>query len=170
MIAATLRPPFENAAKQDDVMSAANQDSVAATLSGPNLCYCLAGRRSARFLTRLYERHLAPSGIKSSELSILSFLILHPGMTLAELGGEMEMERTTLLRTMKPIEAAGWVTTGPNVGRAKTFKVTPEGVAKVEEATPLWAAAQRAFELEVGSDVADRMRAMANAVTARTAG
>lgn len=131
-------------------------------LTGPDQCYCLASRRSARHLTRLYERHLAPSGMTSSQFSILSFLYHKPDMTVAELANAMEMERTTLVRTIKPMKDAGWIEDGPEkIGRAVILGISPGGLEKLEQGRPLWRAAQEAFERQVGNEAAAQLRSLA---------
>ncbi len=131
-------------------------------LPGPDQCYCLASRRSARYLTRLYERHLAPSGMTSSQFSILSFLDHVPNMTVAELANVMEMERTTLVRTIKPMREVGWIEEGAEkLGRAVVLGMTKAGLQKLEEGRPLWQAAQEAFEQEVGQEAAMQLRSVA---------
>jgi DNA-binding MarR family transcriptional regulator len=131
-------------------------------LTGPDQCYCLASRRSARHLTRLYERHLAPSGMTSSQFSILSFLDHQPDMTVAELADAMEMERTTLVRTLRPMKDAGWIENRPEkMGRAVVLGITRAGLEKLEQGIPMWMAAQEAFERQVGKAAAGQLRRLA---------
>jgi DNA-binding MarR family transcriptional regulator len=131
-------------------------------LTGPNQCYCLASRRSARHLTRLYERHLAPSGLTSSQFSILAFLHHKPDMTVAELANAMEMERTTLVRTIKPMKDAGWIEVGSEkIGRAVVLGISKRGLKKLEQGRSLWMAAQAAFERQVSKEAAAQLRRLA---------
>lgn len=135
---------------------------------GSDQCYCLASRRSARYLTRLYERHLAPLDMTSSQFSVLSILHHTPHLTVAGLAAALEMERTTLVRTLKPMKLAGWVDdSGVRTGRAAVLAMTPAGRRKLEQGIPLWQAAQQAFEDEVGRDAAWQLRAMALATFSR---
>ena len=131
-------------------------------LTGTDLCYCLASRRSARYLTRLYERHLAPSGMTSSQFSILSMLDYRSSMTVAELASAMEMERTTLVRSIKPMKEAGWIVErSEKLGRAVLFAITPVGLRKLKRGRPMWEAAQLEFEQKVGHEAAAQLRNMA---------
>jgi DNA-binding MarR family transcriptional regulator len=128
-------------------------------LEGPDLCYSLAARRSARYLTRLYDRHIASTGLASSQFSILSMLECYPGISVAELARTMVMERTTLVRALKPLQEAGWVqseSAGP--GRALRLSATRAGLRKVAEALPAWQAAQAEFEATFGQARAARLR------------
>ena len=140
-------------------------------LKGPYQCYCLATRRSARYLTRLYERHLAPSGMTSSQFSILALLDHTPDMTVAELADAMEMERTTLVRTIMPMKEAGWIEEGAEkLGRAVVLGITRAGLQKLKQGRPLWQAAQEAFEREVGREAAAQLRSGAIKSLARMEG
>lgn len=128
-------------------------------VEGPDLCYSLAARRSARYLARLYDRHIAPAGITSSQFSILSLLERHPGISVAELARKMVMERTTLVRALRPLQEAGFVQSeaaGP--GRALKLSASRAGLQKVAEARPAWEAAQTEFEAAFGDDRAARLR------------
>lgn len=143
-------------------MNKASKPSVSFDPDSPDVCYCLAGRRSARFLTRLYETHLAPLGITSSQFSILSLLEYYPGITVVELAGRMEMERTTLLRTVKPLKDQGLVVEGSEKqGRAVLLYLSEAGLKMLVDARPCWEAAQREFEEKVGTISAARFRKMA---------
>ncbi len=122
--------------------------------SGPHRCYALAARKSARHLSRLYDSHLA-----LSQFSILGLLKSHGPLKITELADMLIMERTSLVRALKPLQASGWVVAERSEnGRAFDVTLSPSGLEKVAEAMPLWAEAQTAFEGEVGRDRAIRLR------------
>ena len=130
-----------------------------ATSSRPYLCYALAARKSARHLSRLYDRHLAPAGLSVSQFSILRLLKEHGRLKITELAEIMIMERTSLVRALKPLQALGWVVAQRSgSGRALDVTLSPSGSEKVAEAMPLWAEAQAAFEGKVGRARAIRLR------------
>lgn len=129
-------------------------------LSGPDLCYCLASRRGARHLARLYDRHLSTADINTSQFSILSQILPSGTITVAELAKAMVMERTTLVRALKPLQRKGWVIgQAPKQGRAVEMSLSAAGRRKVAEAAPMWQAAQEAFEAEFGREQASALRA-----------
>lgn len=127
--------------------------------SGPHLCYALAARQKARHLSRLYDSHLAPACLSVSQFSILSLLEACGKLKITALAEMLIMERTTLVRALKPLKAAGWIVAGRSEN-GPSFDVTlsRSGLEKVAEAMPLWANAQAAFEHEVGRDRAVRLR------------
>jgi len=125
----------------------------------PDLCYGLAQRRAARHLARLYDHHISKAGLTSSQFSILAHLHHAPNLTVAALAHLLVMERTTLVRALKPLQTSGWINTQPPArGRAMELSLTPSGLAKTSEAAPLWKAAQKAFETEFGRDRAIALR------------
>jgi DNA-binding MarR family transcriptional regulator len=127
--------------------------------TGPLLCYALAARKKARHLSRLYDGHLAPAGLSVSQFSILSLLDVHGQLKIAELADVLSMERTSLVRALKPLQTAGLVVTErPDSSRAFDLKLSRRGYQKVAEALPLWEDAQAAYEREVGRDRAVRLR------------
>lgn len=129
-------------------------------LIGPLACHCFATRQLARHVTKLYERHLAPSGVTATQLSILSFLCETPGLSMSELSRIMVMDRTTLLRAIKPLERGGFVTSARKPGGSRwfVFSVSPAGLRKREQALPLWQAAQQEYETLIGAERAASMR------------
>jgi DNA-binding MarR family transcriptional regulator len=71
--------------------------------------------------------------------------------TLAELSDSMDMERTTLLRNLRPLVAAGWVRVESRANsRQLQASLTPAGRAKYSEARPLWRLAQNAVGSALG--------------------
>ena len=127
--------------------------------TGPDLCYALAARKTARYVSRLYDTHLASTGLSISQFSILSLLEAHGRLKISELADMLIMERTSLVRALKPLQVSGWVATQPSgSGRAFDITLARAGRKKIAEAAPLWKTAQSAFEAEIGRDRAIRLR------------
>ncbi len=63
------------------------------------------------------------------------------------------MDRTTLTRNLKPLEAKGWVETGRERDeRVRLISITEAGRAVVAEATPHWRQAQARVKRALGED------------------
>jgi DNA-binding MarR family transcriptional regulator len=102
---------------------------------------------------------LATAGLSVSQFSILRLLKEHGRLKITELAEIMIMERTSLVRALKPLQAPGWVVAErSDNGRAFDVTLSRSGMEKVGEAIPLWAEAQAAFEGEVGRDRAVQLR------------
>jgi DNA-binding MarR family transcriptional regulator len=123
-------------------------------------CNCFVARQAARDITKRYEQHLSKSGITITQFSILVFLDETPDMTMSELANAMVMDRTTLVRNLKPLQREGYLLSVPSTANARQFvlSLTREGVRKLKEAMPLWELAQAAFESQVGAKRAARLR------------
>ncbi|WP_073104552.1 MarR family winged helix-turn-helix transcriptional regulator [Pollutimonas bauzanensis] len=137
------------------------------TIPIAQVCNCFAARQAARFITQLYERHLSKAGITGSQYTILAVIQSRPGIAMAELAHELVMDRTSLVRALKPLLSNGYVTAapGPNAGRKMALSLSSSGLEKFREAGPHWQAAQREWELMVGSERAKALREELIAVT-----
>jgi DNA-binding MarR family transcriptional regulator len=130
-------------------------------------CNCFATRQAARHITKHYERHLSAAHVTNTQFSVLVILNDNPGIAMNELASALVMDRTSLVRVIKPMQRDGWLSTTPDVkdGRKFLLSLTPAGKAKVEEATPLWEKAQQEFEVQVGSGRAGQWRRDFHAMT-----
>jgi DNA-binding MarR family transcriptional regulator len=134
--------------------------SIVSTVSALNLCNCFAVRQAARHVTKLYEHHLAGAQLTSAQFSILVALWQAGQMTMAELAGALVMDRTTLLRALKPLQREELLrsTSSTDDPRQLLFCLTSAGERKLKEAMPLWAEAQKELESQIGSRKAARLR------------
>lgn len=124
-------------------------------------------RRAARAITRHYDEHLAASGLTIARYSLLSTVAMLGEPPLSRLGRDLAMERTTLLRNLKPLVDEGLVAVGPaRAGRAKVARLTARGDKALERARPYWRAAQRALSERVGGEDVERVLAVAAALSA----
>ena len=73
-------------------------------------CNCFAIRQAARFVSQLYERHVSQAGVTAAQFTLLAAIHRRPGVTMVELADAMVMERTTLVRALKPLQRDGLVT------------------------------------------------------------
>jgi DNA-binding MarR family transcriptional regulator len=134
--------------------------------SGPEDCNCLAVRQAARHITQFYDQFLAPSGLRTTQFSILAKLRRLSPMTINTLAAEMVMDRTTLGRNILPLERDGLIAVerGSRDRRSKELQVTEAGEARFRAATKGWVQAQRQFEKAFGAERTTDMRALLHAV------
>src|SRR5471032_2058411 len=76
-------------------------------------CNCFAIRQAARFVSQLYERHVSQAGVTAAQFTLLAAISKNPGVTMAELADAMVMDRTTLLRALKPMQRDALVSSAP---------------------------------------------------------
>ena len=121
-------------------------------LAATRTCHCLAARREARALTRLYEEQLRPHGLRATQFSILAALSQKGPTPVGELADLLGLERTTLTRGAALLERHGWVALdrSSDDARERLLRLTPEGLAQLEAAFPAWKAAQDLVERGAG--------------------
>ena len=117
------------------------KDSV--DLSLCTRCHCLAARRNARAITRLYDAKLRPHGLRATQFSILVALSLAGPKPIGALAEGLGVERTTLTRGAALLQRNGWVDAERSEdGRERPLRLTQAGRRKLEAAYPAWKAAQ----------------------------
>ncbi|HET7264524.1 MAG TPA: MarR family winged helix-turn-helix transcriptional regulator [bacterium] len=119
-------------------------------LSATRNCRCLAARRRARILTRIYERRLRLHGLRATQFSVMAALALTGPSRISKLAALLDLERTTLTRVAAVLERNGWVGfgRGPDA-RTHQLRLTTAGRRKAETAFPAWKEAQDYVERSV---------------------
>jgi DNA-binding MarR family transcriptional regulator len=135
-------------------------------------CNCFAVRQAARHVTQLYDQHLAPIGLTTSQWSLLAKLKGLGPMTINKLAAELVMDRTTLGRNILPLERDGLLKVRPDATdrRAKELHLTPAGAQKVRAGVKLWAAAQEKFEAAYGAKQSAELRHLLRTLVATELG
>ena len=107
-------------------------------------CHCLAARRNARAITRLYDEKLRPHGLRATQFSILVALAIAGPKPIGTLAEGLGLDRTTLTRGAALLERDGWVATeaSEDDARERRLRLTKAGRRKLEAAYPAWRAAQ----------------------------
>ncbi len=124
-----------------------------------NTCNAFALRQATRYVSQLYEKHLAPVGLTGPQFSLLAQLESE-GLTMMELARLLVTDRTTLVRTLQPLQRDGLVVSAPKAkgSRQLVLSLTDEGRQRLKAALPLWREAQDAFEGRVGLTEAENLR------------
>ena len=116
-----------------------------------NTCTCFKLRKLTRTASRFYDAHLARSGMKTTQYSLLRAIGREP-TPMAELGRRLAIERTTLTRNLKPLADAGWITIEPGSdARQRIVALTAGGRAAIATAKQAWRRAQDALEQALGA-------------------
>ena len=114
-------------------------------------CHCIQLRRAASRVTERYDVALAPAGLTVGQYSLLAHLERLEPVSVSRLAEELELERTTLVRTLKPVLARQLVADAAEPGRrSRALTLTGEGRNLLEQARPLWRAAQEDVERRLG--------------------
>jgi DNA-binding MarR family transcriptional regulator len=131
-------------------------------------CNCLALRQAARHVTQFYDQVLAPSGLRTTQLSVLAKLHHLGPMTINNLAKNLVMDRTTLGRNILPLQRDGLIAAVRGADRrSKELHVTKTGQARLRIATKLWIIAQGRFEAAFGAPRASALRAVLREISVK---
>ena len=116
-------------------------------------CFCLASRQAARKITRLYDSYMQETGIRVTQFTILSQLMLRGELPIGKLAGILGMERTTLTRNLTPLEEQKWISIkAGDDPRARMIGITGLGRNVVRRSFPHWSKAQAHIGKLLGAD------------------
>lgn len=121
-------------------------------------CVGFNTRRATRLITQYYDKALAPSGLRSTQYSLLNALSMLGEASMQDMSIIMAMDRTTLTRNLSPLVKKGLVKVSiGNDRRSRPITVTPKGKSALEKALPYWQEAQSHIVDTVGSKQWDTM-------------
>jgi len=125
-------------------------------------CNCLAIRQAARHVTQFYDQYLAPSGLRTTQFSILAKLQAHGPLSINGLAEHLVMDRTTLGRNIQPLEREGLieVASGRADRRVKEVHLTKAGAVRMRAAMAGWKEAQARFEDAFGRKRSSDLRGL----------
>jgi DNA-binding MarR family transcriptional regulator len=127
-------------------------------------CFATAVRKASRRLTQFYDDTLAPSGLRSTQYSILAQLARQPeSPTLTELAEAMVSDRSSLGHALRPLVRDGYVALrrGEPDRRTQQIVLTDRGHDKFREALTHWRAAQKAVVSLYGDKWSESLRGAA---------
>src|SRR5262249_11354934 len=132
-------------------------------------CNCLALRQAARHASQIYDAHLAETGLKTTQYSILAKLNRLGPLSINELAQVMVLDRTTLSRAIRPLQREKLLAIGADEdGRKRKLSLTDSGRARFKLAMEQWRKAQSEFELAFGVPDSAGMRDVLRRVVAVT--
>jgi DNA-binding MarR family transcriptional regulator len=115
---------------------------------GIDQCNCSAMRKASRQITRFYDGHLEPVGLRITQFLTLAALDEADGAAVNALAERLDIERTAMGKMVGFLERDGFVTIKPSPqdGRVRIVELTDEGRRLHKRAQPLWEKAQLEFE------------------------
>ena len=107
-------------------------------------CVAFRARRASRLVTRLYDQKLAPLGLTSTQLTLLSAIANRPDFKSAELAELLGAEPSSLSRSLALLAKNKWVRvlSSAHDKREKLYELTPAGLDVARRAYALWQEAQ----------------------------
>lgn len=106
-------------------------------------CACFTVRRISRAITQFFDSEVRRLGIRPTQTPILGALQAKDGWGMAELSEWLGMERTTLLRNLRPLQRDGLVrANGGGRGGHVELEITKKGRKALAKMLPAWRSAQ----------------------------
>jgi|SRR6266581_3129356 len=121
-------------------------------------CTCLRLRRITRKVTQRYDEWLAPTGLRSTQFSLLGMLHAPGEVSISTLAARMDIDRTTLTRNLQLLAEQRLVAIGDGPdARSRTVSLTRKGRQIFERALPLWHKAQDEVNAKLGDQGVARL-------------
>jgi DNA-binding MarR family transcriptional regulator len=106
-------------------------------------CVCFNLRWVSRAVSQFFVGELHHHGLLPTQTPILGLLAARPEASMAEVSDWLAMDRTTLVRNLRPLERDGLVkATGKGRGNKVSLTLTPKGKAALGKFIPDWRKSQ----------------------------
>lgn len=115
-------------------------------------CHCFRLRRAGNKLTERYNAHLAECGLTATRFALLSNIGQNQPVSTSKLAEIMSLDRTTLVRNLKSLEKAEYITFSNGKGRERPVSLTEKGKEIQAQGLICWGKAQKELEDTLGSD------------------
>jgi len=123
-------------------------------------CACSNVRKAARAVTQLFDELLQPTGLRSTQFTLLVAVALLGEAPVTQLSRALLMDRTTLARNLKPLESLGLLTIEAGTDRRRhQVQLTERGCQALASALPYWEQAQHQVVTRLGQEQWHALRA-----------
>lgn len=124
-------------------------------------------KRASEELLKLYTKTIAPAGVTPVQYLILLRIHELQSGSLREIADAIGVDRSTLARTIRPLEKNGLVRDNKPVGaRNGALVLTPEGERVFRKAQALWNEAQDIVAARLGKEGVEKYSDFLRTVTA----
>ena len=107
-------------------------------------CVCNGLRRAARMATKSYDNALRPSGLRTTQFTMLASLNRLGETSIGDLSEELATDGTTLTRNLEILVRRGLVeNVEADDGRVRNIRLTDLGKETFVKAVPLWRSTQQ---------------------------
>jgi len=107
-------------------------------------CVCFNLRWVSRAFSQFFVSELNQHGLLPTQTPILGLLAAKPEASMAEVSDWLAMDRTTLVRNLRPLERDGLIkATGKGRGNKVSLALTAKGRAALQKFLPDWQVAQQ---------------------------
>jgi DNA-binding MarR family transcriptional regulator len=114
-------------------------------------CACFNIRKATRAVTQFYDGVLRPSGLRTTQFTLLVLLQGHGSTSINTLAEAAGTDRTTLTRNLAILEQRRLVRIQPGEdARVRVVELTAAGDEAAAAALPLWQKAQAQVSAKLG--------------------
>lgn len=123
-------------------------------------CHCFSVRKAARQITRFYDAHLQPTGLRITQFLTLAILNEAPEAVIMDLAERLDIEPTAMGKMISTLERDHLVEVRRSAtdGRSRIVEMTAQGRQLFESAVPHWHEAQQKFEELNGTQSTNALR------------
>ncbi len=102
-------------------------------------------------VTQFYDAALRPSGLRVTQFTLLQALSLAPKISQKELAALLEIDSSTLTRTLAPLRRRGWLRSAAGTDRRELrLSLTAAGQREYNRVLPYWQKAQNGLRQALG--------------------
>ena len=111
-------------------------------------CHCLAIRKKARQITRLYDDKLSEYGLTVTQFGIMTTILVKKEISVQELADFLDLNQSALSRGLNPLVRDGLLLSHADKddARKRILMLTETGKQKINSAAIGWKAAQEESE------------------------
>lgn len=120
-------------------------------------CLLMRVRTLNRVVTSIYEKKLQKYGLKATQLNILVTIANLGSIQQKRLGIYFQMEKSSLSRTLVPMETNGWIRLEKS-GVSKRVYITQSGLKLLDKLFLDWKTAQEEVNVLIGDEMVNGLK------------
>ena len=116
-------------------------------------CTCFSLRKASRAVTQVYDEALKPTGLRTTQFSLLNAIDKRAPVLISELAEVLVMDRSTLTRNLRPLLESELIeVVASEDGRQRPVVLTRRGKGKLKDARPIWRTIQNKIAKGLGKE------------------
>ena len=136
-------------------------DTTELVATPPRGCTNLKLKQTSRLVARHYEAFVAPTGLRNTQYSLLSYVVKLGPLRAGELAVAMRLDASTLSRNLQPLVDKGLVDVAMGEDqRSRVVRASAAGVALRQQAQKAWKRAQLALNARLGAQRVVQLHAL----------
>ena len=114
-------------------------------------CTCYRLRKAARQVTRIYDHHLAETGLSANQQGVMAELARSGPLSMGRLSVLLGMDPSTLTRNLRPLKSRGLVEIATSSDkRTRQVRVSEAGEERLAATLEPWRTAEKAVVQALG--------------------